>query len=39
MPEQDKTSEKDPNEKEISDLPTKELKIMAISMFTKVRKQ
>ena len=35
---QDKTSEKDPSEIEISNLPDKEFKVMVIKMLTKKKK-
>lgn len=36
---QDKTSEKDPSEIEISNLPDKEFKVMVIKMLTKTREE
>ena len=36
--EQDKTSEKELNNREISNLPNKSFKVMAVKMFTKLRR-
>ena len=39
MKEQDKTSEKELNEVEISNLPDKEFKVTIIKMFTELRRR
>ena len=39
MKEQDKTSEKEPNQVEVSNLPNKDFKVMIIKMLNKLRRR